>query len=132
MPNIWATFVRKFITKNFLKQPNLVTLDWIKIGLQSLSYTLAQKLDVAPTRSLVTKEAKFSHKEEGTKIKSKMEISFSLSLSLSRMCVCLHCSTFLAEKNWFDSSNLATQRQPAIQSVRQFRLTNRKPLLEEK
>ena len=85
MPNIWATFVRKFITKNFLKQPNLVTLDWIKIGLQSLSYTLAQKLDVAPTRSLVTKEAKFSHKEDGTKIKSKMEISFSLSLS----CVCV-------------------------------------------
>ena len=96
MPNIWATFVRKFITKNFLKQPNLVTLDWIKIGLQSLSYTLAQKLDVAPTRSLVTKEAKFSHKEEGTKIKSKMEISFSLSLSLVCVCVCV----FIVQHFW--------------------------------
>ena len=25
-PNIWATFVRKFVVKNFQKSPNLVTL----------------------------------------------------------------------------------------------------------
>ena len=26
-PNIWATFEREFVTKNFQKSPNLITLD---------------------------------------------------------------------------------------------------------
>ena len=26
LPNIWATFVRNFVTKTFQKEPNLVTL----------------------------------------------------------------------------------------------------------
>ena len=31
-PNIWATFVRKFASKNFQKQPNLVTLNPTQLG----------------------------------------------------------------------------------------------------
>ena len=52
LPNIQATFVRKFVTETFQKWPNLVTLDLAKSLLESSSSTTSHQLPIRCSLSL--------------------------------------------------------------------------------